>query len=65
MSELAYLTAIDLAKKIRQREISSRETLDYFLLNFPSVKRKQALEVLRLAEKLVTSEKIIHENFAG
>lgn len=31
MSELAYLTAIDLAKKIRQREISSRETLDYFL----------------------------------
>jgi uncharacterized protein (DUF433 family) len=41
------------------------ETLDYFLLNFPSVKRKQALEVLRLAEKLVTSEKIVHENFVG
>ena len=41
------------------------ETLNYFLINFPSVKRKQALEVLRLAEQLVTSEKIIHENFAG
>ena len=31
MSELAYATAIDLAKKIRQRELSSREALDYFL----------------------------------
>src|SRR5215470_6826508 len=31
VSELAYLTAIDLAKRIRQREISSRETLGYFL----------------------------------
>lgn len=31
MSELAYTTAIELAKKIRQREISSREAVDYFL----------------------------------
>lgn len=31
MSELAYATAIDLAKKIRQREVSSREVLDLFL----------------------------------
>lgn len=31
MSELAYTTAIDLAKLIRQREISSREALEYFL----------------------------------
>src|SRR5215813_3710365 len=31
VSELAYTTAIDLAKKIRQRELSSREALDYFL----------------------------------
>ena len=31
MSELAYATAIELAKKIRQREVSSREVLDYFL----------------------------------
>jgi len=31
VSELAYITATELAKKIRQREISSRETVDYFL----------------------------------
>lgn len=31
MSELAYTTAIELAKKIRQRDISSREALDYLL----------------------------------
>jgi amidase len=31
MSELAFLSAIDLAKEIRERRISSREALDYFL----------------------------------
>jgi len=31
MSELVYSTAIDIAKRIRQREVSSREVLDYFL----------------------------------
>ena len=31
MTELAYTSAIELAKKIRQREISSREAVDYFL----------------------------------
>jgi amidase len=31
MSELAYCTTIELAKKIQQREVSSREALDYFL----------------------------------
>ena len=31
MSELAYLSAIEIAEKIRQREISSREAVDYFL----------------------------------
>ncbi len=36
------------------------ETLEEFLENFPTVEREQALEVLRLAEKLVTSEKV-HE----
>ena len=38
------------------------ETLEEFLENFPSVSRDQALEVLRLAEKLVTDEKILNEN---
>ncbi|MEW6300674.1 MAG: amidase [Thermodesulfobacteriota bacterium] len=31
MSELAYSTAVDIAKRIRRREVSSREVLDYFL----------------------------------
>jgi len=31
VSELAYLSAIAIAKKIRDRQISSREALDYFL----------------------------------
>src|SRR5579872_1297169 len=31
MPELAYLSAIEIATKIRHREISSREALDYFL----------------------------------
>ena len=32
------------------------ETLEEFLENFPSVSRQQALEVLKLAEKLVTKQ---------
>ncbi|MGC1342773.1 MAG: amidase family protein, partial [Candidatus Binataceae bacterium] len=31
MSELAHLSATAIARKIRRREISSREALDYFL----------------------------------
>ena len=38
------------------------ETLEEYLENFPTVKKDQALEVLRLAEKLVTDEKILNEN---
>ena len=38
------------------------ETLDNFLNNFPSVKKEQALEVLRIAEKLVTDQKFVNEN---
>jgi uncharacterized protein (DUF433 family) len=40
------------------------ETLDDFLENFPTVSREQALEVLHFAERLVTSPKILDENFA-
>jgi uncharacterized protein (DUF433 family) len=40
------------------------ESLDNFLENFPSVKKEQALEVLRIAEKLVTDQKFINENTA-
>jgi uncharacterized protein (DUF433 family) len=35
------------------------ETLDEFLENFPTVSRKQALEVLRVAEQLVTSSETL------
>ena len=31
MAELAYLSAIEIAAKIRKRELSSREAVDYFL----------------------------------
>ena len=40
------------------------ETLDEFLENFPSVKREQAIEVLHIAEGLITSPKILNEAFA-
>ncbi|MDQ3634519.1 MAG: DUF433 domain-containing protein [Aridibacter sp.] len=41
------------------------ETLNEFLENFPTVSKPQALEVLRLAEKLITSPDILNENFIG
>ncbi len=44
--------------------IESGETLDEFLENFPSVKREFAVQVLQMAEKSVTNEKILNENFA-
>jgi uncharacterized protein (DUF433 family) len=44
--------------------IESGETLDEFLENFPSVKREFAIQVLQMAEKSVTNEKILNENFA-
>jgi uncharacterized protein (DUF433 family) len=37
------------------------ETLDEFLENFPSVSRSHAIQVLKLAEKLVTNEKFLDE----
>ncbi len=41
------------------------ETLNEFLENFPSVKRKQALEILRYANELIkTINKDLHENIA-
>jgi uncharacterized protein (DUF433 family) len=40
------------------------ETLDEFLDNFPTVNREQALEVLRLAERMVTNTKFLDEAIA-
>ncbi len=44
--------------------IESGETLHEFLENFPSVKKEYAIKVLQMAEKSVTTEKILNENFA-
>ena len=38
------------------------ESLDEFLENFPSVPRKHAIEVLKLAEKFVTNEQFLNED---
>ena len=37
------------------------ETLDEFLENFPSVSKAQAVRVLKLAERLVTTEQLPNE----
>ena len=44
--------------------IETGETLDEFLENFPSVKKDFAIEVLKMAGKSITTEKILNENFA-
>ncbi|MDQ2721214.1 MAG: DUF433 domain-containing protein [Bacteroidota bacterium] len=44
--------------------IETGETLDEFLENFPSVNKEFAIQVLQMAEKSITSEKILNENFA-
>ena len=44
--------------------IETGETLDEFLENFPSVNREIAIQVLEMASKTLTSEKILNENFA-
>lgn len=45
--------------------IGTGESLDEFLLDFPSVKKAQALQVLKFAGKVVVSEKVLlDENFA-
>ncbi len=38
------------------------ETIDDFLKGFPSVTKEQVLELLKIAGKVITSDKFIHEN---
>lgn len=45
--------------------IEGGETLSAFLENYPSVSKEHALEVLKLAEKFVTTDKYVNENIAG
>jgi uncharacterized protein (DUF433 family) len=44
--------------------IETGETVNEFLENFPSVRKEYAIEVLEMAKKTLTSEKILNENFA-
>ncbi len=44
--------------------IETGETLIEFLDNFPSVKKDYAIQVLEMARKSITTEKILNENFA-
>ena len=44
--------------------IESGETLNEFLENFPSVNKELAIQVLEMASKTLTSEKVLNENFA-
>ncbi|MEP6950230.1 MAG: DUF433 domain-containing protein [Ginsengibacter sp.] len=43
--------------------IETGETLDEFLENFPSVNKEFAVQVLQMAGKSITTEKILNENF--
>lgn len=44
--------------------IEGGEDLSEFLDDFPSVSKEVALAVLEMAKKSLTSEKVLHENFA-
>jgi uncharacterized protein (DUF433 family) len=44
--------------------IEGGEDLSEFLDDFPSVTKEAALSVLEMAKKTLTSEKMLHENFA-
>ena len=44
--------------------IESGEDLAEFLDDFPSVSKESVLAVLEMAKKTLTTEKMLHENFA-
>ncbi|MEJ7769014.1 MAG: hypothetical protein WKF89_14450 [Chitinophagaceae bacterium] len=44
--------------------IETGDTLDEFRENFPFVKKGFAIQVLELARKTLTTEKILKENFS-
>lgn len=44
--------------------IESGETLEEFLIAFPSVKKEQAIQLLEIAEQLVTKAESFDENIA-
>ena len=44
--------------------IEGGEDLTEFLDDFPSVSKEMAVAVLEMAKRTLTSEKLLHENFA-
>ena len=44
--------------------IEGGEDITEFLDDFPSVSKEAALAVLKMAKESLTSEKLLHENFA-
>ena len=44
--------------------IEGGDDLNDFLDDYPTVSKEAALEVLEMAKKSLTSEKMLHENFA-
>ncbi|HRJ99524.1 MAG TPA: DUF433 domain-containing protein [Ignavibacteria bacterium] len=45
--------------------IEGGEPLNAFLENYPSISKEHALNVLKLAEKFVTTDKYVNENIIG
>lgn len=41
------------------------DSLQQFLNDFPTVKKEKALEVLHIAEKLISKSELLNENIAG
>ncbi len=39
-------------------------TIEQFLKGFPSVSKNQVIEIIHLAESILTSRKFLHENIA-
>ena len=40
------------------------DSLEEFLDDFPHITKKNAIDVLEMAKQTLTSEKVLHENFA-
>jgi len=45
--------------------IEGGDNLEEFLDDFPTVSKEHAIEVLEMAKKTVTKEKVLSENFIG
>lgn len=44
--------------------IETGETIEEFLENFPTVKKEQAIEVIKTARAFITNKKLLNENIA-